>query len=66
MIIGPFEVLECVSKVSYRLVLPLVISKVHDVFDVSMLCKYIHDPSYIIQHLEVKYAPVLREEIQPV
>ena len=64
--ISPFEILERVDKVSYRLVLSPVISEVHDIFHVSMLRKYIHDPSHILHHLEVKYAPTMREEVRPV
>ena len=35
--IGPFEVLERVGTVAYRLALPLSLSGVHEVFHVSML-----------------------------
>ena len=38
--IGPFEVLERVGIVAYRLVLPPSLSSVHEVFHVSMLWKY--------------------------
>ena len=41
-------------------------SGVHDVFHVSMLRKCVHDPSYILQHLEVEYAQIIREEFWPV
>ena len=37
--IGPFEVLERVGIVAYRLALPPSLSSVHDVFHVSMLRK---------------------------
>ena len=37
--IGPFEVLERVDTVAYRLALPLSLSGVHEVFHVSMLQK---------------------------
>ena len=37
--IGPFEVLERVGAVAYRLALPPSLSSVHDVFNVSMLHK---------------------------
>ena len=42
--IGPFEILEKVGQVAYRLALPLDLSSVHLVFLVSMLPKYVHDP----------------------
>ena len=38
--IGPFEVLEHVDKVAYRLVLPLKLSGVHNIFHVSILKEY--------------------------
>ena len=37
--IGPFEVLERVGTVAYRLALPPSLSSVHEVFHVSMLHK---------------------------
>ena len=43
--IGPFEVLERVGIVAYRLALPPSLSSVHDVFHVSMLRKYTLDPT---------------------
>ena len=61
--IGLFEILERVGKVSYRLALPPAMSRVYDVFHVSMLRKYVHDPSHILQHLEVEYAPMIREKV---
>ena len=45
--IGPYEILENVGNVAYRLVLPPELSKVHNVFHVSMLRRYISDPSYV-------------------
>nr|CAD1817207.1 unnamed protein product [Ananas comosus var. bracteatus] len=46
--IGPFEILERVGPVAYRLALPPILTRVHNVFHVSMLRKYISDPSYVI------------------
>ena len=46
--IGPFEILERVGQVAYRLALPPVLSGVHNVFHVSMLRLYISDPSHVI------------------
>ncbi|KAJ8751242.1 hypothetical protein K2173_016423 [Erythroxylum novogranatense] len=46
--IGPFEILERVGNVSYRLALPPHLSYVHPVFHISMLRKSMHgDPLYI-------------------
>ena len=43
--IGPFEILERVGTVAYRLALPPSLSGVHEVFHVSMLRKYTPDYS---------------------
>ena len=46
--IGPYEILERVGPVAYRLALPLELPKLHDVFHVSMLHRYRSDPSHIL------------------
>ena len=46
--IRPFEILERVGMVAYQLALPPNLSQVHPVFHVSMLRKYILDPSYVL------------------
>ena len=48
--IGPFEILERIGKVAYKLALPPELSLVHNVFHVSMLSKYISDPSHVLEH----------------
>ena len=47
--ISPFEILERVGAVAYILVLPPDLSSIHPVFHVSMLWKYIHDPSHVLE-----------------
>ena len=46
--IGPFEVLERVGAVAYRLELQPSLSGVHEVFHVSMLRKYTPDPAHVV------------------
>ena len=46
--IGPFEVLERVGVVAYRLALSASLSSVHEVFHVSILWKYPPDPTHIV------------------
>ena len=46
--IGPFEILERVSTVAYRLALPPSMSGAHEVFHVSMLLKYTPDPAHVV------------------
>nr|GEW30645.1 putative reverse transcriptase domain-containing protein [Tanacetum cinerariifolium] len=49
--VGPFEIVECIGPVAYRLRLPQELSCVHDVFHVSNLKKSIAD-SYLQVTLE--------------
>ena len=46
--IGPFEVLERVGIVAYRLALPPSLSGVYEVFHGSMLWKYTLDPTHVV------------------
>ena len=46
--IGPFEILERIGTVVYRLALPPSMSGVHEVFHVSMFQKYTQDPSHVV------------------
>ena len=47
--VGPFEVLERVSTLAYKVALPPSLSKIHNVFHVSTLRKYIYDPSHVVE-----------------
>ena len=46
--IRPFEILERVGTVAYRLMLPSRLSGVHEVFHVSMFRKYTPDPAHVV------------------
>ena len=46
--IGPFEILERVGTVAYRLALLPSMSGVHEIFHVSMLRKYTPDPAHVV------------------
>jgi len=48
--VGPFEVLERVGEVAYRVAQPLALSRIHNVFHESMLRKNILDPSHILSY----------------
>ena len=47
--IGPFEILERIGLVAYRLALPPTLSSVHNVFHVSMLRKFVPDPDHVVE-----------------
>ena len=55
--IGPFEILERIGEVAYRLALPAALSAVHNVFHVSMLKKYIADSSHVLQYEPLELQP---------
>ena len=52
--IGPFEILERVGTVAYRLALPPSMSSVHEVFHVSMLRRYTPDPTHVVDWGEIE------------
>ncbi|KAL4347857.1 hypothetical protein GQ457_17G010820 [Hibiscus cannabinus] len=64
--IGPFEVLEKVGLVAYRLALPPEFDKIQKIFHVSMLRKYRSDPSYVLEPEKVELNPDLTYEEEPV
>ncbi|KAL4304408.1 hypothetical protein GQ457_10G011210 [Hibiscus cannabinus] len=64
--IGPFEVMEKVGSVAYRLALPPKFDKIHNFFHVSMLKKYRSDPSHVLEPEEVELNPDLSYEEEPV
>ncbi|KAL0546199.1 hypothetical protein IC582_016105 [Cucumis melo] len=64
--VGPFEILERIGLVAYRLALPPSLSTVHDVFHVSMLRKYVPDPSYVVDYEPLEIDENLSYTEQPV
>ena len=64
--IGPFEILERVGNVAYKLALPQELAYVHNVFHVSMLKKYISDSSHVLNHEPIEVHEDLTYEERPV
>src|SRR5262249_27220454 len=64
--IGPFEILERIGAVAYRLALPPSLDGVHDVFHVSMLKKYVTDPSHVIEHPLGAIQPDMTFKVHPI
>ena len=46
---GPFEILEKVSTLAYRVALIPSLEKVHNVFHISTFRKYVYDPSHVVE-----------------
>ena len=46
--VRPFEILERIGLVSYRLALPPSLLHIHDVFHVSVLRQYVPDVTHVL------------------
>ena len=64
--IGPFEILERIGKVAYRIALSPDLASVHNVFHVSMLKKYVSDPSHILSQEPMEIHEDLTYEEKPI
>ena len=64
--IRPYEVIEKVGPVAYRLALPPELEKIHNVFHVSMLRRYISDPSHVVSSEMIELRPDLMYEEESV
>ncbi|KAL1534042.1 hypothetical protein AAHA92_31446 [Salvia divinorum] len=63
--VGPYEILENVGPVAYRLALPPSFRHVHNVFHVSQLRKYVFDPKHVIHQEEMILNPDLSYKEKP-
>ena len=63
--VGPFEILEIMNPVAYRIALPPALARMHELFHVSYLKKYITHHDHIIDWnlLQVQELGVV--EIEP-
>ena len=64
--IRPYEIVSKVGLVAYRLKLPPELSRIHDTFHMSMLRKYIPDPSHVLREQPVQLKENLTYEEIPV
>jgi hypothetical protein len=53
---GPFEILDKIGPVAYMLAFPTSMN-VHNVFHVSLLKMYIHDPNHVIDWNLIQVEP---------
>ncbi|KAL0434130.1 UNVERIFIED_CONTAM: Transposon Tf2-11 polyprotein [Sesamum latifolium] len=63
--IGPYEIIERIGPLAYRLALPMELSQIHDVFHVSMLRRYRSDPSHVIREPEIEISEELTYVEEP-
>ncbi|KAK1265944.1 hypothetical protein QJS04_geneDACA016841 [Acorus gramineus] len=64
--IGPFLILERDGEVAYRIALPPQLAQAHDVFHVSQLRRYVHDPAHVIPFEPLVFEPDLSFMEQPI
>ncbi|GKC81234.1 hypothetical protein Tco_1136951, partial [Tanacetum coccineum] len=64
--VGPFEIVECVGPVAYRLKLPQELSCVYDMFHVSNIKKYLAEPDVQVPLDETKIDKNLRFVEEPI
>ncbi|XP_010684432.1 uncharacterized protein LOC104898992 [Beta vulgaris subsp. vulgaris] len=64
--VGPYEILERIGEVAYRLAMPPELSRVQYVFHVSQLRRYRIDPSHVIPIESIAIEPNMTFEERPV
>nr|XP_028960008.1 uncharacterized protein LOC114825450 [Malus domestica] len=63
--IGQYQIIERVGEVAYQLALPPKLARVHNVFHVSMLRRYVSDPSHVTPPQPLEINPDLTyDEVQ--
>ncbi|GKF28097.1 hypothetical protein Tco_0094439, partial [Tanacetum coccineum] len=64
--VGPFEIIERIDRVTYRLILPQELNGVHDTFHVSNLKKCLADPTLQIPLEEIQVDAKLNFMEEPI
>ncbi|XP_017978291.1 PREDICTED: uncharacterized protein LOC108662435 [Theobroma cacao] len=62
--IGPFRIIEKFGPVAYRLELAPELDRIHNVFHVSMLKKYVPNPLHILEAPPIELQEDLKFEVQ--
>ncbi|XP_057495665.1 uncharacterized protein LOC130780661 [Actinidia eriantha] len=64
--VGSFKILEKIGPIAYRLALTAELANVHDVFHVSMLRRYVADPTHVLERPPIELEKNLQYEERPV
>jgi len=64
--IGPYQNLRIIGLVAYEIAFPPPLANIHNIFHVSQLGKYIHDPNYILEFDSIQVKENLSFEVRPV
>lgn len=64
--IEPYEILKRVGLVAYRLALPMDMSKIYNMFHVSVLRKYTPNPTHVLEVQPIQLKVDLSYEEEPV
>ena len=64
--IGPYEIIEKVGPLAYKLALPPKLFQIHDVFHVSMLRRYRSDPTHVLKDQAIEISNNLSYMEEPV
>ena len=64
--IGPFEVLQRIGDVAYRIALPPELPNINNTFHVSVLRQYMSDPTHVIQYAPLELKEDLTYKVVPI
>ncbi|MCI10985.1 hypothetical protein A2U01_0032083 [Trifolium medium] len=64
--IGPYQIIERIGEVAYRLALPPSMSGMHNVFHVSQLRKFVPDSSVTVDLEAIELEPNMTFQPQPI
>ncbi|GMP84090.1 hypothetical protein CsSME_00037758 [Camellia sinensis var. sinensis] len=64
--IGPFQILERLGLVAYRIALLPGMKQMHNVFYVSMLRRYIRDPFHVLDYHRIAFDDDMIYEEKPI
>ena len=64
--IGPYEVIERVGPLAYKIALPPELSQIHNMFHVSMLRRYRSDPMHVLRESEMEITEKLTYVEEPI